>query len=95
MGLVDLVLWLDAPADQRRRRAQGDSVRKRKRHEIYLALVPWMRAWFDARERLLPGSVRPLNGDVRIEELASEPSSRRYDVVLVDAMIDQLRSAGT
>jgi len=92
MGFVDLVLWLEAPTGELRRRAKGDSVRKRKRHEIYLALVPWMKQWFDARERLLPGSVRPLNSDARLEELAVEPSSHRYDVALTDAMLDQLKS---
>ncbi len=93
IGFVDLVLWLEAPEDEPRRRAKGDSVRRRKRHELYLALVPWIKAWFDARERLLPGGVRPLKPDFRIEELSASSSSQRYDVARMDAMISSLRSA--
>jgi len=86
MGFVDLVLWLEAPEDELRRRAQRDTVRKRKRHETYLALVPWMKRWFDARERLLPGSVRPIRGDYRWEDVAGRSSPRRYDVGLMDEL---------
>ena len=90
MGFVDCVLWLEAPEDELRRRAQADTVRKRKRHEIYLALVPWMKRWFDARGRLLPGSVRPLNSNFRWEDLAGNASPQRYDVALMDGLTGQL-----
>lgn len=86
MGFVDCVLWLEAPEDELRRRAQGDTVRKRKRHEIYLALAPWMKRWFGARERLLPGSVRRLNSDFRWEDLAGGASPKRYDVAVLDEL---------
>ncbi len=91
MGFVDVVLWLEAPEDELRRRAQADTLRRRKRHEIYLALVPWMKAWFDARERLLPGSVRALKGDFRWEDLAGAESAQRYDIELVDRHNELLR----
>jgi len=86
MGFVDLVLWLEAPEDELRRRARADTARKRKRHEIYLALVPWMERWFAARERLLPGRVRALNGDFRWQEVDGRCSARRYDVGLMDEL---------
>ncbi len=91
MGFVDCVLWLEAPEDELRRRAQADTVRKRKRHEIYLALVPWMKRWFDARERLLPGSVRPLKGDFKIEDVAASPSSQRYELALLNRLSKSLK----
>ena len=87
MGFVDLVLWRDAPADELRRRAQGDTVRKRKRHEIYLALAPWMKRWFAARESLLPGTVQVLSDDFRIEDLKPVVNQCRYDAQLVDRML--------
>jgi len=93
MGFVDLVLWLEAPEDELRRRAQADTLRKRKRHEIYLALVPSMKAWFAARGEILPGSVRQLNGDFRLEELAVHASPGRYELGLFSGMLDRLHPA--
>ncbi len=84
MGFVDLVLWLEAPEQELRRRAQCDTQRKRKRHEIYLALVPWMKRWFGARETSMPGTVRAIDGDFRWEDVAGGSSPRRYDVGLMD-----------
>ncbi len=92
MGFVDRVFWLEASEDELRRRAKGDTVRKRKRHEIYLALVPWMKRWFAARETLMPGSVRAISGDAKWEELAGRSTTRRYDVELMgefNQLLDQ------
>jgi len=91
MGFVDVVLWLDAPEHELRRRARADTVRLRKRHEMYLALVPWMKAWFDARERLSPGSLRPLEDDFSMEDLVGGASPHRYDITLVDQHYEMLR----
>jgi len=91
MGFADLVFWLEAPEDELRRHAKGDTVR-RKRHETYLALVPWMKTWFDARNRLLPGSFLPLDAYLRIEELFASSSPHRYEVAIMDAMMNELRS---
>ena len=43
IGFVDHVLWLDVPEEELRRRAMADRTRRRKRHEMYLAIVPWMK----------------------------------------------------
>ena len=94
MGFVDFVLWLEAPEDELRRRARADTVRKRKRQEIYLALAPWMKVWFAAREKILPGSMRPLNGNFRLEDLAVDASPRRYALGLFSEMLDRLHSTG-
>ena len=95
MGFVDLVLWLEAPQSELRRRAKEDSVRPRKRHEIYLALVPWMKIWFGARDFLLPGSVLPLRADLGLEQLPGAAMSPRFDLAILDNMIEQLESANS
>ncbi len=92
MGWVDIVLWLDAPADELRRRAQADTMRKRKRHEIYLGLVPWMEMWFGARESILPGTVRVLNEALRVEDLKTVADTPRYDTRLLDRALALLSS---
>src|SRR5579863_4023897 len=58
IGFVDRVLWLEVPIDELRRRSAADATRHRKRHELYLRLVPWMKAWFDLRERRAPGTLQ-------------------------------------
>ncbi len=92
VGFVDLVLWLEAPDDELRRRAKNDNNRRRKRHEIYLSLVPWMKTWFDARERLLPASVLPLCTDLGLEQLPAVALSQRYDVDVLEKMMVLLES---
>jgi hypothetical protein len=91
IGFVGHVLWLEAPVGELRRRAQADTTRRRKRHEMYLALVPWMKAWFQEREQILPGTVRALTEGLQVEELSSGSVPQRYDAVLMDEMIERLR----
>ncbi len=93
MGFADLILWLDAPEGELRLRAKNDSNRPRKRHEIYLALVPWMKTWFDARERLLADSVLPLRADLGLEQLSTVARPQRYDTAVLNRMIEGLESA--
>ena len=69
IGFVDHVLWLDVATEELRRRALTDPTRRRKRHEMYLALVPWMRLWFADRESVMPGTVHTLRDVCRIEAL--------------------------
>jgi hypothetical protein len=95
MGFVDLVLWLEAPEAELRLRAKEDRVRPRKRHEIYLALVPWMKTWFGARELLLPGSVVSLRADIGLEQLPEIAMSARFDVAVLDKMIERLDSVNS
>ena len=87
IGFVDQVFWLEVPEVELRRRAKLDGTRRRKRHAMYLSLLPWMKAWFDARERLLPGGVLPLAADLRSEGLFGGSSPRRYDLALMDAFL--------
>jgi hypothetical protein len=88
IGFVDHVLWLEVPVEELRRRASADGSRRRKRHEMYLALVPWMKAWFHERERVLPGTVHALTNGLRVEELGSKFYSQRYDTAWMDQMDD-------
>jgi hypothetical protein len=69
IGFVDYVLWLDVPIEELRRRARSDFTRRRKRHEMYLSIVPWMKSWFGVRESVLPGTVQLLREGLRPEEL--------------------------
>ncbi len=91
IGFVDYVLWLEMPVGELRLRAQADTTRRRKRHEMYLALVPWMKAWFQEREQILPGSVRALTEGLQVEELSSDSVPQRYDTALMDEMVGRLR----
>lgn len=92
MGFADLVLWLEAPEAELRRRAKNDNLRPRKRHEIYLALIPWMKRWFEARERALPGSVLPLRSDLGLEQLPEVTMSQRYSNDALGEMLKRLES---
>jgi hypothetical protein len=87
IGLVDRVFWLEVEAEELRRRAADDHSRRRKRHELYLRLVPWMKAWYAVREELAPSSVRPLDTDLCIEELKASVSVDRYNLALFDRWI--------
>lgn len=93
IGFVDHVLWLDVPGEELRRRTQTDSTRRRNRHELYLALVPWMRSWFATREAVLPGTVQALHEEFRIEELNPAVAPHRYDTRMIDKIFARLRLA--
>jgi hypothetical protein len=94
VGFADLILWKDAPAEELRRRAKGDQARKRKRIEIYLGMIPWMNAWYSARDYVLPDTMQSCSDDFSIESLEkSTVSSRRYDVEIMDSLLARLRGA--
>jgi hypothetical protein len=87
IGFADLVLWREVPLEELRRRARSDSTRRRRRHELYLRMIPWMKAWFAAREQVLPGAVRPWFDQFRLEDFCSAPAGpRRYDPAALDQM---------
>ncbi len=88
IGFVDHILWLEAPIDELRRRAQADTTRRRKRHEMYLALAPWMKAWFQERERILPRTVRALTDGLQVEALSNGASPQRYDTASMDRWLN-------
>jgi hypothetical protein len=90
IGFVDHVLWLDVPIGELRHRAQLDSTRRRKRHELYLGLIPWMKRWFATRETVLPGTVHALSEELRIEELQLAVASYRYDTRVLDELLASL-----
>jgi hypothetical protein len=88
IGFADLVLWHEAPLEELRRRAKSDSTRRRRRHELYLSMIPWMKTWFAAREWVLHGTVRELSHQFHIEDLRALPLwSCRYDSTVLDAMV--------
>lgn len=91
MGFADITLWMDAPLNVLRQRAADDATRRRKRHETYLRMIPWMRAWVEAKNLVLPGSLREWSESTRLEDLtAGAISRRRYDAAVVDEMIERL-----
>jgi hypothetical protein len=92
IGFADHVLWLDIPIHELRRRAQADPHRLRKRHEMNLALVPWMQAWFEHRERLLPGTVRELTHELNVDMFAAAHPSLRYDTASMEELLVALSS---
>lgn len=87
IGFVDYVLWIEVPEDELRRRAQSDKSRQRKRHETYLGLVPLMKSWFAAREKVLPGTVNALYDGMLVEELPPLSRSKRYETGVLDHML--------
>lgn len=90
IGLVDHVFWIEVSADDLRRRASADTARKRKRHELYLALLPWMKTWFEERERTLPGTVHDLEGNFDPNSLPPVPNASRYNLQLFDNLLQSL-----
>ena len=91
LGFADLVLTLDAPVAELRRRAQADATRRRRRHETHLTLIPWIQLWFRARERVLPGTVRQWTDGLRVRDLAAHsPPAHRYDPTVLDRIVDEL-----
>ncbi len=95
LGFADRVCWQEAPVEELRRRAKSDRHRKRRRHEMYLKLVPWMRAWCKVREQVLPGAFGdwPEHAEDEFSRSSSEPAFR-YDIKIFDQMIDRLATAG-
>ncbi len=91
IGFVDQVLWLEAPVDVLRHRARTDPARRRKRHEMYLALVPWMKAWFQEREWILPGTVHELTDGLDVRALGDDVSWQRYDTRAMHRLVEGLR----
>jgi len=91
LGLADRVLTLDAPVAELKRRARADATRRRRQHETHLDLIPWMRAWFHTRERVLPGTVRAWTDDLPVRDLVSfAPLPHRYDAAIFDRIVEEL-----
>jgi deoxyadenosine/deoxycytidine kinase len=88
IGFADLLIWREAPLEELRRRARSDSTRRRRRHELYLSLIPWMKIWFACREDMFPGTVLEWSEQFPIEQWrAASASSRRYDTAAFDQTI--------
>jgi hypothetical protein len=91
LGFADRVLWREASPDELRRRAKSDATRRRRKHEVYLSLIPWMKAWFGARASVLPETLSNWFAEFRLEDLAgSSALSQRYDPTVIDRMIAAL-----
>jgi hypothetical protein len=93
IGFADYVLWLGVPTEELRRRAKSDPTRRRKRHEMYLGLVPWMKAWYEAREQFLPGTVRSLLNTLSVRDLPGGFSPSRHDTQIFDQLLLELKDA--
>ena len=93
IGFVDRVLWLDATLEELRRRARSDSTRGRKRHEVYLQMIPWLKAWVDAREGVLASTMRYGSDESLIRDWSDwPPLIQRYDPTILDRMMLALRA---
>jgi deoxyadenosine/deoxycytidine kinase len=92
IGFVDHVLWIEVSEEELHRRASADKIRRRKRHEMYLTLVPWMKAWFQERQRILPQTVHALETSLDIESLAPLSISERYEMRRFDEMVNSISS---
>jgi hypothetical protein len=94
IGLADIVLWREVPVEELRMRAKLDRTRRRRRHRLYLSLIPWMRAWFAARTRVLLGTVCPWPEPLNPKHFSLVPAavSRRYDADGFDAMLSALNN---
>jgi hypothetical protein len=93
VGFADFVLWQEAPLEEFRRCAQADKTHRRRRHELYLALIPWMKLWFDARERTISGSLGSWSEGqaVNLDDLKFPcTESHRYDLPTFEGMINDL-----
>jgi hypothetical protein len=95
IGFADVVLWREAPVNELRKRAKLDATRSRRRHKLYLSLVPWMRTWFDARAHALPQTVLPWPEHARAEDFRNSKAEtpKRYSVETFDAMLLDLGAA--
>jgi deoxyadenosine/deoxycytidine kinase len=94
LGFADIVIWIDADVAELRKRKSGDHSRGRKQHEINLACLPWMKIWFAARERFLPGTVHLGSKELVLKDLAAIPAlSVRYASETFDLMIQDLQLA--
>ena len=92
IGFADFVFWQEVPIEELRRRAKSDATRCRRRHELDLSLVPWMKAWFAEREEVFPETLHAWPDQFRVEELSgSRDVSRRYDTAALDRMIGALQ----
>ena len=90
VGFADHVLWIEVSQEELRQRARADSTRRRKRHELYLSLTPWMKTWFQQREQLLPGSVNVMDPAREQRDLKPSQLVQRYDLVVLDELLGKL-----
>lgn len=87
IGFADYIVWREAPLDELRRRAKSDRTRKRRKHEVYLSLIPWMKAWFKARESIFPATLLSWSDEFRLGDLEASPVlPLRYDPALFDGL---------
>ena len=88
IGFGEPVVWLIEPDSTLRARATLDKTRNRKQLEKHILLVPWMHAWFQARERVLATRATPhAPGE-------DDSQSRRYDPALADKIIAMAEAVG-
>ncbi len=95
LGFADLYLVKRIAPEVARRQKEGDATRSRSNFETHLALQPHLMDWFEALAQVLPGRVEFgfRDKDALLAELnkkAPEASPRRFDVSLLDALLERL-----
>ena len=97
IGFADRVVYLSASPDTLARRRASDATRRRRRFALHVRLVPAMRAYYAALERLRPGTLRWLDAEddprsAAVSELESSEDLRRdrYDVSALERLKQDL-----
>ena len=62
---------------------------------MYLQMAPWMKAWFAARESVLPDSVKEWSEAFRLSDFQNmAPGPRRYDAAAMGQLLGELGEMG-
>jgi hypothetical protein len=91
LGMADLVLVTDPPADELRRRRAGDSSRRRRNFELHARLAEPLREWYSAMTQL--DQADRVRWDLPAAGLPSTLPPRRpdrSDPALLDQLLDTL-----
>ena len=95
IGFGDLYLVKRIAPDVARAQKEGDRTRTRRRFDMHLALQPYLMCWYEALAEVLPGRIEFAFPDKeallnRIKNKAPEENPRRFDVSVLDALLERL-----
>lgn len=89
LGFADAVLMLSPDEETLRRQKAADATRGRRSFELHVRLRGPLREWYDHLETLSPGRVQHGPG-AKLQRRASADAADRYDVDLLDALVEAL-----
>ncbi len=91
LGFADAVLLLSPDENTLRQQKAADTSRTRRSFELHLRLRDPLREWYAGLEALSPGRVR-YDPSAAFRDLEDTTGADRYDVDLLDALIEALPS---